>query len=198
MVARLTSDKLQRVDVGSWFNHVHPEFARDEYTSQTVPTLDQVFDLFSRRANRPEVVYVEMKTDQAEETYVELAQAVAQLIRNHRMLTRVVVVSFNLKAVAHIKQIDPAITTGALFEPRRNSMKAIRGHPLITATLASGADQILLHRLLATRRLADLAAANSLRSVVWTVDDPRWLRQRIGYGFHAVMTNKPTEMLASL
>jgi glycerophosphoryl diester phosphodiesterase len=77
-------------------------------------------------------------------------------------------------------------------------MKAIRGHPLITATLAAGADHILLHRLIATRRLVDLAAANSLRSVVWTVDDPRWLRQRIGYGFHAVMTNKPTEMLASL
>jgi glycerophosphoryl diester phosphodiesterase len=198
MVARLTSDELQRVDVGSWFNHVHPEAARDEYTSQTVPTLDQVFDLFSRRANRPEVVYVEMKTDQAEETYVELAQAVAQLIRNHRMLTRVVVVSFNLKAVAHIKQIDPAITTGALFEPRRNPVELIRRHPLVTAALAYGAEEILLHRLIVSRQLVDLAAESNLRPVLWTVDDPKWLRRRAEFGIHAVITNKPAEMLASL
>lgn len=197
-VARMTANELQRVDVGSWFNHIHPNFARDEYNSQTVPTLDEVFDLFNRRANQPEVIYVEMKTDQAEETYVEMAQAVAQLIRNHRMLTRVVVVSFNLKAVAHIKQIDPAITTGALFEPRRNPVELIRRHPLITAALACGAEEILLHRLIVSRRLVDLAAESHLRLVVWTVDDPKWLRRRAEFGIHALITNKPAEMSTSL
>jgi glycerophosphoryl diester phosphodiesterase len=197
-VANMTSAELQQVDVGSWFNQADAELARDEYTSQTLPTLDQVFDLLSQHRSRPESIYVEIKTDQAEESYVELAQTVVELIRHHQIQSRVVVVSFNLKAVAQIKQIDPSIITGALFEPRRNPMKLIRGHPLITATLACGADQILLHRLIATRRLVDLAAENNLRSVVWTVDDPKWLRRRAEYGIHAVITNKPAEMLASL
>jgi glycerophosphoryl diester phosphodiesterase len=113
------------------------------------------------------------------------------------MITRVVVVSFNLKAVAHIKQIDPAITTGALFEPRRNPVELIRRRPLVTAALAYGADEILLHRLIVSRRLVDLAAENNLRPVVWTVDDPKWLRRRAEFGIHAVITNKPAEMLAS-
>lgn len=175
----------------------HSKLARDEYGSQSIPTLDQVFDLLNQHPNRPEAIYVEMKTDQAAESYVELAQAVAQLIRHHRMHSRVVVVSFNLKAVAQIKLIDSSVITGALFEPRRNAMKLIRGHPLITATLACGADQILLHRLIATRRMVALAAENNLRPVVWTVDDPKWLQRRAEYGIHAVITNKPVEMLAS-
>lgn len=197
-VATMTSAQLRQVDVGSWFNHVHPEFARDKYGSQTIPTLDRVFDLFKQRPNPPDVVCVEMKTDQAEETYIDLARAVVQLIQDHDMTTRVVVVSFNLKALAQIKLIDPSITTGALFEPRSNPVKLIRRHPLITAALDCGADEILWHRLIATRRLVDLAAENDLRSVVWTVDDPKWLRHRIEYGFHALITNKPNEMLASL
>jgi glycerophosphoryl diester phosphodiesterase len=197
-VATMTSTELQQVDVGSWFNQTHSKLAQDEYSSQRLPTLDQVLDLLNQHPNRPAAIYVEMKTDQAEESYVDLAQAVAQLVRHHRMQSRVVVVSFNLKAVAQIKLIDSSLTTGALFEPRRNPVKLIRGHPLITATLACGADQILLHRLIATRRLADLAAENNLRSVVWTVDDPKWLRRRAEYGIHAVITNNPAEMLASL
>lgn len=197
IVAATTSSDLQLVNVGSWFNRAHPELARDEYRAQTVPTLAQVFDLFSLRTNLSKIVYVEMKSDQADETYVDLARAVAQTIKADRMNARVVVVSFNLRAVAEIKLIDSSITTGALFEPRRNPVESMRKHPLISAALACGADEILFHRLIATRRLVDLATENNLRSVVWTVDDPQWLRRRSDRGIHAVITNKPAEMLAS-
>jgi glycerophosphoryl diester phosphodiesterase len=197
-VATMTSAELQQVDVGSWFNHNHSELARDEYSSQTLPTLERVFDLLNRHSNPPEAIYVEMKTDPAEESYVELAQAVARLISHHRMQSRVVVVSFNLKAVAQIKLIDSSITTGALFEPRRNPVELMRRHPLITAALACGAEEILLHRLIVSRRLVDLAAESHLRLVVWTVDDPKWLRRRAEFGIHALITNKPAEMSTSL
>jgi glycerophosphoryl diester phosphodiesterase len=197
-VAMMTSAQLKQVEVGRWFNHCHPDLALDEFSSQTIPTLAQVFDLFNQRQNPNDLVYVEMKTDRAEDTYIDLAAAVVQLIKDQEVTSRVVVISFNLKAVAQIKLIDPAITTGALFQPRSNPVKLLRRDPLITAALECGAEEILWHRLIAARPLVDLAAENNLRSVVWTVDDPRWLRQRIGYGFHGVMTNKPTEMLASL
>jgi glycerophosphoryl diester phosphodiesterase len=198
IVAAKTSGDLQLVDVGSGFNRAHPELARDEYRTQTVPTLAQVFELFSQRPNLSKIVYVEMKNDQADETYVDLARAVAQTIKANRMHARVVVVSFNLRAVAEIKSIDSSITTGALFEPRRNPVKLMRGHPLISAALACGAEEILFHRFIATRGLVDLARENNLRSVVWTVDDPQWLRRRSDRVIHAVITNKPGEVLASL
>jgi len=194
VIADMTSVELSRTDVGSRFNRSHPSLARAEYVRQTVPPLAQVFTLFKKGAG---VIYVEMKTDKAEDTYAELARSVAQLVADQRLGSRVVVVSFNLKAVARIKAIDPSIATGALFEPRRNPVKTIRKHPIITAALECGADQILLHRLIATKRLVSLAAENDLRPVVWTVDEPKWMRRRTSFGIHAVITNNPALMAAA-
>ena len=140
---------------------------------------------------------MEMKTENAEDTYIDLAASVAQLINDHGLHSRVVVVSFNLKSLAQIKLIASSITTGALFEPRRNPVKILRKHPMINAALECGADQILLHRLIATRRLVSLAAENNLRSVIWTVDDPQWMRRSAGFGIHAVITNNPALMAAT-
>jgi glycerophosphoryl diester phosphodiesterase len=194
VVARMTSGELGQTDVGSWFNHAHPQLAQAEDSRQFVPTLDQVFNLLKKRATRAEVIYVELKADKAEGTFIDLADSVAQLIDDHRLRSNVVVVSFNLKSLARLKLVDAAITTGALFEPRRNPVKTIRKHPMITAALACGADEILLHRLITTRSLVDLAAENNLRSVVWTVDDPKWMRRSASYGIHAVITNNPALM----
>jgi glycerophosphoryl diester phosphodiesterase len=191
VVASMTSGELSQMDVGSWFNRAHPELAQAEYSRQFVPTLDQVFDLFM---NRGEVIYVEMKTDKAEDSHVELAGAVAEIVNQRGFYHRVVAVSFNLNSIAAIKTIDSAIATGALFEPRRNPVKTLRKHPMITAALACGADQILLHRLIASRRLVDLANENDLPPVVWTVDDPKWMARRAGCGIHAVITNNPALM----
>jgi glycerophosphoryl diester phosphodiesterase len=198
IIAKMTSHELGQTNVGSWFNSSHPQHARAEYDQQVVPTLAQVFDLFSKRSNRSALIYVEMKTDKAEDTFVELAAVVAQLVNDRNLHRRVVVVSFNLKALTRIKRIDSGITTGALFEPRRNPVKTIRKHPMITAALDCGAEQILLHRLVATRRLVDLAGKNHLRPVVWTIDDARWMRRRAGFGIHALISNNPAEMTSPI
>jgi glycerophosphoryl diester phosphodiesterase len=194
----MTSAKLGQTHVGNWFNHAHPELAQIEYSRQFVPTLDQVFGLFRQHATRAGVIYVEMKTYKAEEAYIDLADSVAQLISDHRLRSRVVVVSFNLKSLTRIRLINSSITTGALFEPRRNPIKMLRKHPMITAALECGVEQILLHRLVATRRLVGLAAESDLRPVVWTVDDPKWMQRRASFGIHALITNNPALMAASL
>jgi len=194
LVAEMTSSELGMTDVGSWFNRAHPQLARAEYAPQFVPTLNQVL-AFVKNHPRPGVIYVEMKTDRPEDTYVELSRAVVQLIRDHGLRSRVVVVSFNLKAVAQIKTIDPSIHTGALFEPRRNTVKIIRQHPMITAALECGAEKILLHRLIANRRIVDLSLESDLLPVVWTVDDPKWVRRAASLGIHAVITNHPAAMV---
>ncbi|MDX6288867.1 MAG: glycerophosphoryl diester phosphodiesterase, partial [Blastocatellia bacterium] len=118
IVAKMTSHELGQTDVGSWFNSCHPQLASAEYSRQVVPTLAEIFDLFKKPAKRSTLIYVELKTDKAEDTFVELAAAVARLINAHKIRSRVVVISFNLKALAQIKKIDTRIITGALFEPR--------------------------------------------------------------------------------
>jgi glycerophosphoryl diester phosphodiesterase len=196
VVAEMTSSELARSDVGSWFNHAYPRLANAEYSRQFVPTLDQVLSFVKVHSARPGVIYVEMKTDRAEDTYVDLCRSVVSLIRYHGLQNRVVVVSFNLKAVAQIKTLDPAIRTGALFEPKRDALKIIRKHPMIAAARECGAEEILLHRLIASRRIVDLSLESDLQPVVWTVDDPKWVRRAASLGVHAVITNDPAAMIA--
>jgi len=197
VVARMSSSELRQTEVGSWFNRAHPHLARAEYSSQFIPTLDQVFGLLQKRATRARVIYVEMKTEKAHDTYIDLAGSVAQLVKDHSLHNRVVVVSFNLKSLSQIKLIDESIITGALFEPRRNPLKTIRKHPMIAAALACGANEILFHRLIATRRLVDLAKESELRPVVWTVDDPKWVPRAASFGIHALIANNPALMVAA-
>jgi glycerophosphoryl diester phosphodiesterase len=195
VVSEMTSKELGQASVGDWFNQAHPRLARTEYSREVVPTLDQVLSLFktaSQAENR--VVYVEMKSEQILEANVDLAASIAQLVDNYGLQSRVIVVSFNLKALAQIKQVDPSIHTGALFEPRRSAAKIMNGHRLIGAAVDCRAEEILLHRLMATRRLARLAAEKALRSVVWTVDDPKWIRRAVRSGIHALITNNPAAM----
>src|SRR5205807_10125760 len=139
------------------------------------------------------LLYVEMKTDQAERSSHELAQTVVRQINKHSLGTRVVVVSFDLKAISQIKQIDSAISTGALFKPRRNLTNFVRKQKMLAAAIQSGADEILLHRLIAGPRTVRAAISRNLRAVVWTVDDPTWMRRARSLGIHALITNNPAQ-----
>lgn len=193
-IAQMTSAELARLDVGSWFNRAHPKLARDEYAQQTVPTLDQVFAILKSPRRKTPVAYVELKFEKGDD-YANLVNSVAELIFEHQLRRRIIVVSFSLRALSLMKELHSSVHTGALFEPRRNPIRFARKHPMITAALACGAGEILLHRFLATQRLTDLAAESNLLPVVWTVDDPKWIARAQTRGFHALITNNPTKMI---
>lgn len=195
VVAELTSRELGQANVGEWFNRAHPQMAREKYRRELLPTLEQVFDLF-KNANRTNnsVIYVEMKADKVRETNVDLSASLVQLINDYCFQSRVIVVSFSLKALTQIEQIDPSIRTGALFEPKRSAAGILSGRRLIASALDCGADEILLHHLMATRRLVGLAADRNLTPVVWTVDDPKWMNRAVRFGIQALITNNPAAM----
>lgn len=192
-VERLTSEALVKIDVGSAFNRKHPLLARVHYGRQTVPTLDAVFT-FMANSSRPEtLVYVEMKAVRKKKSNALLARAVVDLIRRHNFHRRAVVISFNLTTIAMVKKLDPSIRTGALFGPRQRAIGSRRR--IVSRTLKSGADEILLHHLIAGRGILSLARDAKLAPVVWTVDDPRWVSRAGQNGIHAIMTNNPAKML---
>ena len=197
-ISRLTSTELSKTEVGSWFNRLHPELARSEYSGQNIPTLDRVLRLFKHADSASALIYAELKTDQAEDTCAKLCEAVSDLFTRYELAHRVIVVSFALSALKLMKQLNRAITTGALFEPKRSAVKSLTGRALIQTTLACGAEEILLHRLTVTRPLVAKARAANLRPVVWTVDNPQWVRDRLDLGLHAVITNSPASLIRAL
>ena len=192
-VVRMSAKQLGEVDAGSWFNRAHPKRAREEFTREGVPTLDQVIRLLQNRDAR---LYVEMKFG-ADEGFTDLTQAVARLIKQHKLHSRTVVVSFDLAAIAQIKQIDHVIRTGALFEPKSDLTTVVRKQRMIKTVIDHGANEILLHRSIATRGAVRLAIEAGLPVVVWTVDDPKWIDRARRLGIYALITNDPAKMIGS-
>lgn len=195
-VGRLTSEELGQIDVGTSFNRRHRPMARVQYMKQTVPTLDNVFKLMANSSRQNTVCYVEMKTVRKKKSNLSLAAAVVEIIQRHSFHNRVIVISFNLPVIGAVKTLDPSIRTGALFGPRQRATKSIR--KVISSALEYQADEILLHHLIAKRRILALAREANLNPVVWTVDDPSWVDRARENQIHGLMTNNPARMLARL
>lgn len=189
-IGRLDSKKLAEIDVGTWFNRAKPTFARSEYAEEHVPTLAQVFELCRKK---PATIYVEMKSETDDAG--ELVHAVAKLVKDFKFQNRVVVVSFNLGAIASLKIFDSSIRTGALFGSTRIASRNRREN-MLTAAANSGANELLLHRLLARRNLVEKAHDAGLPVVVWTVDKARWVERARLLNVHALITNHPAKLLA--
>lgn len=190
-VAQMTSSDLANVNVGSWFNCAHPALARDHYEQQRMPTLAQVFDLLRELFG---IIYVELKADGADSSS-DLVRAVSDAIVAVGFQTRVVVVSFDLPAVAEIKSLNSSIRTGALFSPRRRPDLSWRADSILKAATECGADELLPHRLLARPKLIEKANSRNLPVVVWTVDDQAWVTRAKTLGIHALITNDPAQLL---
>ena len=175
-VARLTAAELGLIDVGSSFNQRFPSHAREEYSNETVPTLEQVFAL-TRDTNQ--LLYVEMKCDKVQAA--KLAESIVRLMREYSMVDQVVVESFHLAAIAEVKRLDAAVRTAALFEPRvERPTTLLRLMKPLKLALAVKADELALHHSMATKRLVEGASARGMPVVVWTVDNPNWIKLRAG------------------
>jgi glycerophosphoryl diester phosphodiesterase len=190
LVCDLTADELGRIDVGSWFNTKLP--ATDPpFVNEKLPTLAQVFDLFSTNSG---VLYVEMKCERHEAN--DLAQAVASEIRKFTRRNRVVVESFDLDAITAVKTIDGEIRTAALFEPRfSRPVPTIRRLKMIDMALETGAEEIALHHALASPGVIDKALTAGMDVVVWTVDNNRWITRARSLGIKALIANNPAALI---
>jgi glycerophosphoryl diester phosphodiesterase len=191
-IATLSSLELSRVDVGTWFNLRRPTLAQPAYPNERIPTLAQVFETMKERAA---VLYVELKCDPSESC--ALADETAQLVRAHAFTERVVVESFTLDALVELKRVAPEIRAAALFEPKL-SRPLPAARKIIEQALACGADEIALHRTLANARMVAAAKRRGMNTVVWTVDNPAWVKRALERGVHALITNKPAQMRSRL
>jgi len=189
-VSSMTVAELENVDVGSWFNRRFRGRARDEYSRERLPSLEQ---LFAAVKGNSAWLYLELKSDGMANP--QLVTRVAELINSYKFRERVIIESFTLENLQIVKRLDRRIKTAALFEPRREPISLLRGSRLIKRALAVGADQIAFHHSAASQRTVSAACEAGLVVVVWTVDTPSWIRRARRLGIKALITNRPAEML---
>ncbi len=191
-VADVTSTDFQRLSAGLWFIHKHPD-ADHEFARAYVPTLEETLAFVGPRSK---AVYVEMKCDAPAER-APLAAAVVSEVRRHSLVERAVVKCFDHDAIREVKRLAPEVRTAALFD-RSLSRPHITRRKIIALATACGADEISLHRTLARPAVVEAAREQGFATVVWTVDDPGWLRRARAWGLRAVITNDPARLRPAL
>ncbi len=190
-VARMSSSELQQVDVGTWFNIRYPHLARTVFAAARVSTLAEVLEVFGGSCR---ALYVEIKCD-LDDAHAHAAEVV-RAVRAHALVDRVVVESFTLDALREVKRLAPEIRTAALFE-RRLARPFPSRRRIIARAVACGADELALHFSLVSPWLVRAAMDAGLRTLVWTVDDPSWMKRAADLRLHALITNHPAVMRAA-
>jgi glycerophosphoryl diester phosphodiesterase len=189
-VDSLTAKQLGKIDVGSWFARKKGTAEDAEFSQQTVPTLVEVLETL-KVCRGP--IYIELKC--RDENYGPLAKAVCDVIRDSQMLGQMIVKSFKLAAIPAVRCALPKVTTAALFAPEITHFLRRKRH-IIALAREFGADQISLHRSLATSKLASLAADAEMPVTIWTADNPKWIERCIQRNIGALITNDPGKQLA--
>jgi len=188
-IAHYTSTELGTIDAGSWFNRFAPKLADPAYKNENVPTLADTLEFLKDFKG---LIYIELKCKEADTE--QLAKAVTDVISNSKLLPQIIVKSFKLSAIPHVKRFCPSVRTAALFAPKIKNILRKDKHLLRLAEEA-GADEISLHYTLATRKLMKKAAKRNIRVIIWTADNPRWIRRGIKLGLAAIITNDPARLL---
>ena len=184
-VRDLASAEMAKVDVGSWFDRKQGRTGIRHFAGETVPLLDDVLQLI---VDFEGLLYLELKCDERDTR--PLVKAVCERICNSPLLPRMIVKSFDLKAVEFVKQNLPAVQTAALFGPDMRFLFKRRRY-LVDLARQSRADQLSIHKSLVTAGLMLAANSADMPVTVWTVDDPRWIKKARKLGISALITNDP-------
>ena len=184
MVRDLNAAELRQVNVASWFGV-------QKYATETIPTFQQVIELFQTNEH---FLYPELKCEPNDAK--KLAAEVVATIQESKIASRIVVESFDLAAIAEVKRLDAGIQTAALFEPKLSKpMSSVSKSRIVKAALDHGADEIALHHSLASPRVIEHVRTNGLEVVVWTVDQISWVERARACGVKALIANNPGAMV---
>jgi glycerophosphoryl diester phosphodiesterase len=189
-VADLTSAELAEVDVGSWFNQAYKKRASNDFSADTVPTLEAVLE--ELRGFRG-LIFIELKCRDAETE--ALCRAVCSVITPSPLLPQIIVKSFKLSVIPNMRFRCPGVKTAALFAPKVMRFLRKEKH-LVRIASELGADHISVHRSLVTRKFMKKVAKTNLSVTVWTADNPRWVKKAMELGVATVITNNPARLLA--
>jgi glycerophosphoryl diester phosphodiesterase len=107
LVREKTLAQIRTCDVGSWFNEANPDRARPEYVGLTIPTLDEVFARYRRRAN----YYIETKAPESADRMEErlLALLAEHKLRKPARRWQVLIQSFSPASLRAIHEMDPSL-----------------------------------------------------------------------------------------
>jgi glycerophosphoryl diester phosphodiesterase len=155
---------------------------------QRIPTLAETLDLVRRRDG---AINLEIKGESVADS-VATAQAVEPIVRalEEPLRSRLLVSSFELPAVALLKERLPWLRVAALYSGREWQKQ-----DMLAPALAMGAEAIHPGASLTTADLVTQAHAQGLRVNVWTANRRATIRRLIGWGVDGLFSDYPERVI---
>lgn len=169
-VKNMDYEYLRRLDAGSWKGRA--------FRGERVPSLEEVLDLASGRLK----LNIELKT--SGDMYPGLEQAVIDLVSAKGMRDEVVLTSFDAGSLQRIKELDPRVNTGLIYDSRIGD-PARKLKELDCSFLS-----ISFARL--NPGLAKLLAERGVKVMAWTVNKAKEMRRLADmHSDIMICTNRP-------
>lgn len=192
-VSLKTLAQIRTCDVGSWFNEAYPAHARPEYVGLRIPTLEEVFERYGRRAN----YYIETKSPESADRMEERLLALIDRYGLRRSAARrwqVLIQSFSEASLRKLRALDPSLPLIQLYYGIETSQ-----------TIAARLDAAASYAVGIGPAKADIdgplvaaAHARCLDLHPYTVNEQPEMRSLIDLGVDGMFTNLPDRLDAVL
>ncbi|GAA1379856.1 glycerophosphodiester phosphodiesterase [Peribacillus frigoritolerans] len=114
LVKDLTLAEIKKLDAGTWFNEKYPQLAKEGYEGLKVPTLEEVFKKFGKKAN----YYIETKSP---DVYPGMEEELLQVLEEYKMVDskgrtkNVLIQSFSKESLMKVHDLNPRLPLVQLF-----------------------------------------------------------------------------------
>jgi glycerophosphoryl diester phosphodiesterase len=183
-VKQLTLKQIKKLDAGSSFNKMNPDYAKKEYEGLQVPTLEEIFETLGNNRR----YYIETKADLE---YKGMEEKLVTLMgRYHIKPDQVYIQSFSKESLQKLKHLNPSLRLIQLLPSHQSGfitqkqLKAISEYAIGVGPNA---------RLL-TRQYVETVRSAGLDIHPYTVNDPKQMKKLIRWGVTGMFTDYPDRL----
>ena len=191
-IERLTNGKGKLLDLDFAYLrslNAASHFPRGWPQPQQIPTLQEVLELAKSRVQ----IYLEIKTSKGEGvSRFNIAETIVQELRAAEMLKQVLIISFDWSVLAHVKALEPLLSTGVVVsEDGWSSYGKHAAEVLVEQVKALGCDWVDLRYDLCTEELPRYFHEQGLKVGLWTVNTLEAMRHFCAIGVDALTSDRP-------
>lgn len=175
-IAEKSLAEIKTYDAGLWFG--------DEFKGETVPTLDEVFDLV------PDSIMINVEVKYAYEGRMQ--RKLVEFLRRRDRLNDVIISSFDHKCIRSIKQLEPEAKIGLLYQAN-----------LLDPTAYARSFDVEVYSLHPYYQMLDAedvlkAKESGLYVYPYTANDEKDLLKLTDFGVSGIITDFPGRLKALL
>jgi glycerophosphoryl diester phosphodiesterase len=152
-------------------------------SNESIPMLDEALDFIDEKVDK---ILLEIKEVNTEDKIIKI-------VKDKKLIDRVIIISFYENAIKNVKKIDPDIKTGLIYA----NYKSTHYKNPIEAAISLNASYILpLYHFTHTKNIED-AHKNNLKVIVWTINTKKEAEEFKKKGVDGIASDYP-EILKNL